>query len=151
MKLMVFSLSFILLLESQAYAADATQPAAPMSNSFFARQLDLVGKLGEDKVRMHLQPKKEDRDSVEGTYLLPGSKRNNGNKILLAGEIAGNKISMEESEDGVDVFGQWDGELNGNIIRGTWQSDDGKTSKNFELELLPESSRKKLAMSSKIK
>lgn len=118
---------------------------APMSNPFFARPIELRGKLGDDKVVMHLQPKTEDMDSVEGSYQLPGSKRNKGNKILLAGEVGGNKLSMEESEDGVDVSGQWDGELSGKTIRGVWQSDDGKATKDFVLELLEKKSAQKLS------
>lgn len=127
-----------------AQAQDKTEPVpvvklgfAPMSNPFFAGAIELRGTMGNDKIRMHIQPKPEDRDSVEGSYVVAGGKRNQGKKILLAGEVSKNKLSMEESEDGVDVSGQWDGELKDNIIRGVWQSDDGKVSKEFVLELLP--------------
>jgi len=127
-----------------AQAQDKTEPVpvvkpgfAPMSNPFFAGAIELRGTMGGDKIRMHIQPKSEDRDSVEGAYIVAGGKRNHGNKILLAGEVNKNKLSMEESEDGVDVSGQWDGELKDNVIRGVWQSDDGKVSKEFVLELLP--------------
>ncbi|MFZ6721090.1 hypothetical protein [Undibacterium sp. Ji49W] len=119
------------------------QPFAPMSNPQFAKPVELRGKLGDDKVTMHIQPKQEDRDSVEGNYVVAGGKRNHGNKILLAGEISGNKLSMEESEDGTDVSGQWDGELKDNVIRGVWQSDDGKVSKDFVLELIPPAKARK--------
>ncbi|MFZ6747686.1 hypothetical protein [Undibacterium sp. Ren11W] len=110
---------------------------SPMSNPVFSKQIELHGKLGKDVVRMKLQPKLEDADSVEGSYLVQGAKRNPGHKILLAGEITGNKLTMEESEDGVDVSGQWDGELIGTSLRGIWQSDDGKRSESFVLELMP--------------
>ncbi len=116
-----------------------TTKFAPMSNPFFAQAIALRGKLGDARVLMHLQPKTEDSDSVEGSYLLSGSQRNKANKairILLAGEVSGNKLSMEESEDGVDVSGQWDGELSGKTIRGVWQSDDGKVTKDFVLKLI---------------
>ncbi|MDO8652993.1 MAG: hypothetical protein Q7R66_12460 [Undibacterium sp.] len=115
--------------------AQAQQPT-PISNSVFAKPLLLRGKLGKDAVQMQLQPKVEDIDSVEGSYRVLGDKNNHGNKILLAGEINANKLSMEESEDGVDVSGQWDGELTGTTLRGVWQSDDGKISQNFVLELV---------------
>ncbi|MFZ6640462.1 hypothetical protein ACO0LL_12015 [Undibacterium sp. TC4M20W] len=118
-------------------ASPAASRFAPMTNPFFAKEIEFQGKMGDDKIRMHLQPKTEDRDSVEGSYVVAGGKRNQGKKILLAGEVSGNKLSMEESEDGVDVSGQWDGELKDNVIRGIWQSDDGKVSKEFVLELLP--------------
>ncbi|MFZ6672329.1 hypothetical protein [Undibacterium sp. Xuan67W] len=95
------------------------------------------GKLGDDTVQMRIQPKVEDIDSVEGDYLVIGSSRNKGNKILLAGEVTGDVLSMEESEDGVDVSGQWDGKLEGRVLRGKWQSDDGKVVKDFVLEMVP--------------
>ncbi|MFZ6779538.1 hypothetical protein ACO0LD_22135 [Undibacterium sp. Ji83W] len=119
-----------------------------MSNPFFAGAIELRGTMGSDKIRMHIQPKTEDRDSVEGSYIVAGGKRNQGKKILLAGEVSKNKLSMEESEDGVDVSGQWDGELKDNVIRGVWQSDDGKVSKEFVLELLLPSKAKKVKTSS---
>lgn len=128
---LMISASALLLLS----VAQAQQPA-PLSNSVFAKPLLLRGKLGKDAVQMQLQPKVEDIDSVEGSYRVLGDKRNHGNKILLAGEINANKLSMEESEDGVDVSGQWDGELTGTTLRGVWQSDDGKISQNFVLELV---------------
>jgi hypothetical protein len=132
--LKIASLGFATVFSVNCYAAAALPP---MSNPVFSRQIELRGKLGKDIVQMKLQPKLEDADSVEGSYLVQGGKRNHGNKILLAGEITGNKLTMEESEDGVDVSGQWDGELIGTSLRGTWQSDDGKRSENFSLELVP--------------
>ncbi|CAN5877622.1 hypothetical protein BH11PSE12_BH11PSE12_19110 [soil metagenome] len=114
-----------------------SEPVAPMSNAVFAKPVQLRGKLGGDTVQMLLQPKTEDIDSVEGSYIVFGGKRNHGSKILLAGEVSGNKLTMEESEDGVDVSGQWDGELKGNTLRGIWQSDDGKITHEFVLELVP--------------
>ncbi|MFZ6656133.1 hypothetical protein [Undibacterium sp. TJN19] len=124
---------------------------APMENPFFAQPIELRGKMGGEQIRMHLQPKTEDRDSVEGSYVVLSGKRNQGKKILLAGEVSGNKLSMEESEDGVDVSGQWDGELKGNTIRGIWQSDDGKISMDFVIELLPPPKLKKTPASTKAK
>ena len=132
--LKIASLGFATAFSVNCYAVD-TLP--PMSNPVFSKQIELRGKLGKDAVQMKLQPKLEDADSVEGSYLVQGGKRNHGNKILLAGEITGNKLTMEESEDGVDVSGQWDGELIGTSLRGTWQSDDGKRSESFALELVP--------------
>ncbi|MFZ6730395.1 hypothetical protein ACO0LG_00530 [Undibacterium sp. Ji42W] len=142
LRFVVLPLSLLSGFAVQAHAEDKTEPTptvkpgfAPMSNPFFAGAIELRGVMGNDKIRMHLQPKTEDRDSVEGSYVVAGGKRNQGKKILLAGEVSKNKLSMEESEDGVDVSGQWDGELKDNVIRGVWQSDDGKVSKDFVLEL----------------
>lgn len=127
------------------------QQTAPMSNPVFAQPVTLRGRLGGDVVQMQLQPKKEDMDSVEGSYFVFGGKRNHGNRILLAGEVSRNKVSMEESEDGVDVSGQWDGELNGTTFRGVWQSDDGKLSLDFSLELVSDDRKpmKKIAQHNK--
>ncbi|MFZ6845170.1 hypothetical protein [Undibacterium sp. RuTC16W] len=114
-----------------------TQPVKVAAVSILKQAHQWRGKLGDDTVQMRLQPKVEDIDSVEGDYLVIGSSRNKGNKILLAGEVTGDVLSMEESEDGVDVSGQWDGKLDGKVLRGKWQSDDGKVVKNFVLEMLP--------------
>ncbi|MES2040562.1 MAG: hypothetical protein V4495_22315 [Pseudomonadota bacterium] len=151
LRLVLLPLSLLSGFAVVAQAQEKTEPApivksgfAPMSNPFFAGAIELRGTMGSDKIRMHIQPKPEDRDSVEGSYVVAGGKRNHGKKILLAGEVSKNKLSMEESEDGVDVSGQWDGELKDNVIRGVWQSDDGKVSKEFVLELLPLSKAKKI-------
>jgi hypothetical protein len=110
--------------------------------NIFSKPIQLRGKLGKDQVQMRLQPKLEDADSVEGSYIVAGGKRNKGQKILLAGEVSGSKLTMEESEDGVDVSGQWDGEFQGHTLRGVWQSDDGKRSEDFVLELMPVKTKK---------
>ncbi|MFZ6813226.1 hypothetical protein ACO0K3_02080 [Undibacterium sp. Rencai35W] len=112
------------------------QPVKTAAVSILKQAHQWRGKLGDDTVQMRLQPKVEDIDSVEGDYLVIGSSRNKGNKILLAGEVTGDVLSMEESEDGVDVSGQWDGKLEGKVLRGKWQSDDGKVVKDFVLEMV---------------
>ena len=125
-----------------ALAEQAVVSPAPAVVNIFSKPIQLRGKLGKDQVQMRLQPKLEDADSVEGSYIVAGGKRNGGQKILLAGEVSGNKLTMEESEDGVDVSGQWDGELHGHTLRGVWQSDDGKRSEDFVLELMPVTAKK---------
>lgn len=127
---------FLATLCQSALAEQAVVSPTPGAASIFSKPLQLRGKLGKDQVQMRLQPKLEDADSVEGSYMVAGGKRNSGQKILLAGEVSGNKLTMEESEDGVDVSGQWDGELQGHTLRGVWQSDDGKRSEDFVLELI---------------
>jgi hypothetical protein len=111
------------------------QQTAPMSNPLFAQPVELSGTLGGQKVRMHLQPKADEIDSVEGDYLTPAGERNAGKRILLAGEIAQNKFSLEESEDGKDVSGQWDVDVQGDQIRGVWLSADGSVSQDFNLQI----------------
>ncbi|MES2071632.1 MAG: hypothetical protein V4488_14860 [Pseudomonadota bacterium] len=120
------------LMVAPSFAVYAQQSAsAPLPASLFSHPVVLRGKLGNDTVQMRLQPKVEDADSVEGEYFVFGR----GNKILLAGEVSGKALTMEESEDGVDVSGQWDGKLDGKTLRGSWVSDDGSISKEFILEI----------------
>jgi hypothetical protein len=114
-----------------ASAQQAPSPATAHLATPFSAPVVLRGKLGKDTVQMRLQPKADDADSVEGEYFAFGK----GSKILLAGEVSGKALTMEESEDGIDVSGQWDGKLDGKILRGTWVSDDGSVSKEFVLEL----------------
>jgi hypothetical protein len=131
-------LAAALLAASPAFADEpaasaAAKPAlavAAMAGPF-GKPVTLRGTLGKDAVQMRLQPKTEEIDSVEGDYLVQG----HAGKILLAGEVTGNALSMEESQDGVDVSGQWDGKLEGKMLRGTWTSDDGSITKEFVLKL----------------
>ena len=111
------------------------QVQAASQVSVFAKPVVLRGSLGNDQVEMQLRPKLDEPDSVEGSYIVFNGKRNHGNKIVVAGEVSGTKVTMEESEDGVDVCGQWDGVLHGSSFRGVWQSDDGKTKLDFNLEI----------------
>ncbi len=120
----------------QTSAAPASGTASGASSNTatpFAAPVVLRGKLGNESVQMRLQPKVEDPDSVEGDYFVFGK----GSKILLAGEASGKALAMEESEDGIDVSGQWDGKLDGKTLRGTWVSDDGSISKEFSLDIQP--------------
>jgi hypothetical protein len=84
---------------------------------------------------MHLQPKTEDRDSVEGSYVVVAGAQQS-QKILLAGEVTADRLSMEESVDGTDVSGQWDGDLQGQTVRGIWLSADGNVRQDFTLEIV---------------
>ncbi|MFZ6644168.1 hypothetical protein ACO0LO_00495 [Undibacterium sp. TJN25] len=124
----------------QTSAAPASSTASGTSSNTatpFAAPVVLRGKLGNESVQMRLQPKLEDPDSVEGDYFVFGK----GSKILLAGEASGKALTMEESEDGIDVSGQWDGKLDGKTLRGTWVSDDGSISKEFVLDIQPASAK----------
>jgi len=122
--------------------AQELQTGGAMSNPVFARAIELRGHLGAKQVRMHLQPKTEDRDSVEGSYVIvAGSQQSQ--KILLAGEVTAERLSMEESVDGTDVSGQWDGDLVGQTVRGIWLSADGNVRQDFTLEIVDTESPKK--------
>lgn len=117
------------------FAAISFQAQAANQVSVFSKPVVLRGSLGSDQVEMQLRPKLDEPDSVEGSYIVFNGKRNHGNKIVVAGEVSGTKVTMEESEDGVDVCGQWDGVLHGSNFRGVWQSDDGQTKLDFNLEI----------------
>jgi hypothetical protein len=117
------------------FALNSIQALAANQVSIFSKPVVLRGNLGNDQVEMQLRPKLDEPDSVEGSYIVFNGKRNHGNKIVVAGEVSGTKVTMEESEDGVDVCGQWDGALHGTNFRGVWQSDDGKTKLDFNLEI----------------
>jgi len=136
MKLMLsVGLSLIACLCIGTVQAQELQTAGAMSNPVFARAIELRGHLGTKQVRMHLQPKTEDRDSVEGSYVVvAGTKQSQ--KILLAGEVTADRLSMEESVDGTDVSGQWDGDLQGQTVRGIWLSADGNIRQDFTLEIM---------------
>lgn len=127
-------LSLIVCLCIGTVQAQELQTASAMSNPVFARAIELRGQLGAKQVRMHLQPKTEDRDSVEGSYVVAGAQQSQ--KILLAGEVTADRLSMEESVDGTDVSGQWDGDLQGQTVRGIWLSADGNVRQDFTLEIV---------------
>ena len=109
----------------QVQAADASAAAGGM----FARPVVLRGTLGDAKIQMTVQPKSDPAEGIEGEYIVFGRSGH----ILLAGETESGGLLMEESENGTDVSGQWEGQQDGAAVRGTWQSADGSVSKPFVL------------------
>src|SRR5690349_1335715 len=91
--------------------------------------VSLRGVLGDKQVQVKLRPKRDAADGIEGEYFVFGQSRT----ILLAGETDGTEISLEESENGVDVSGHWYGTLAGESITGEWQSATGGITKSFRL------------------
>ena len=118
-----------------AAPAPVIAPTVPMAQSPAAALLGqpatLRGTLGTTRIQMQLRLKVPIEDGIEGDYFLFGQTR----KILLAGETENDILTMEESENGTDISGQWDGKIDGHTIRGTWQSADGSISKPFELTI----------------
>jgi hypothetical protein len=106
-----------------AFAADA-------ANGIFSRPVVLRGTLGDAQIQMRLQPKPDADEGIEGEYFVFGR----GAKIVLAGETEDDALLMEESENGVDVSGQWQGSQQGETVSGTWTSGDGKITKPFSLK-----------------
>lgn len=98
----------------------------------FAQPIILRGTLGSAEVQANLRAQTDGDDGFEGEYLVAGQPQ----KILLAGELDGDDVFMEESENGKDVSGQWSGRLAGNLFSGTWQSADGLVIKPFSMTIV---------------
>ncbi|WP_231602626.1 hypothetical protein [Herbaspirillum chlorophenolicum] len=90
----------------------------------------LRGDIDGRQIQLSLQPKKNE-DGLEGRYFFFGGSP----EILVAGEVEGDDLVMEESVNGRDVSGQWEGHRQGNVISGTWSSADGSITKPFSLQL----------------
>ncbi|MDB5840064.1 MAG: hypothetical protein JWQ23_2016 [Herminiimonas sp.] len=115
------------------FAADgAANPASGHTSaaSLFSEPVILRGTLGEATVQASVRPKAEIDEGIEGEYFIFGRTR----AILLAGELEGDDVFLEESENGTDVSGQWEGRRDGDTIRGNWLSADGSVSKPFVLK-----------------
>ncbi|HYC41464.1 MAG TPA: hypothetical protein VEB70_00600 [Noviherbaspirillum sp.] len=111
------------------HAAGVADASAKMQ---FVKPVALRGTLGSDTIQMNLRTKAEFDDGIEGDYFLFGSSQ----KVLLAGEIEGEDLFLEESVNGTDVSGQWEGKMAGDVISGEWQSADGKISKPFQVRIV---------------
>lgn len=111
--------------------AGSTQ-AQDAAGGLFSRPVVLRGTLGEANIQMQVRPKADPSEGIEGSYIVFGRS----SQILLAGETDGDSLLMEESENGTDVSGQWEGRQQGGEVRGTWQSADGAVSKQFVLKAI---------------
>jgi hypothetical protein len=105
----------------------------------------LRGTLGSDQIQMNLRAKQEFEDGIEGEYFLFGGSRN----VLLAGEIEDGEVFMEESENGTDVSGQWNGKLDGELFNGEWTSADGAVKKPFNIFIVRAAEKVKRAATGK--
>ena len=117
--------------QSTSSQKEATMPVASASlQNLMRAPLVLRGTLGAEQIQVHLRPK-SDEDGIEGSYFVFGQ----GVQILLAGEVDHDDLIMEESLNGQDVSGQWEGVFKGGFVSGTWSSPDGAQSKPFVLSL----------------
>jgi hypothetical protein len=112
--------------------AGKTGQAKPVS-----KPLVLRGTLGDAQIQMNLRPKADEADGWEGNYFFFGQSA----KILLAGEYEDGEIAMEESENGTDVSGQWNGKFSGDTLVGEWMSVNGTTIKPFKMKIVPEAGK----------
>lgn len=110
-------------------AAAAAAPGS-LQQLLMSHTLVLRGQIDGRDIQLSLQPKKNE-DGVEGRYFFFGGSP----EILVAGEVAGDDLLMEESLNGKDVSGQWEGHRQGQSITGTWSNADGSVSKPFALQL----------------
>ncbi len=101
----------------------------------FQKPVVLRGTVADARIQVNLRPKEEVDEGHEGEYFIFG----NSHKILLAGEIEKDGVLfMEESVNGTDISGQWDGKLEGDVLAGTWMSADGAVTKPFSLKIIPQ-------------
>ena len=123
------------VMASVAYAGEVTaqNPAIAASSTVFAKKVVLRGTLGDQQVQLTIRPKEIADEGLEGEYFVFGHSL----KILLAGDIEDNLLFMEESENGTDISGQWDGKLTGDHLSGSWMSADGSVTKPFSLTVVP--------------
>jgi hypothetical protein len=117
---------------AQTAAPTAQTAAAPGTNvpALFHKPVFFRGVVGDINVQVNIRPKADIDEGIEGEYFIFG----NSHKILLAGEIEGDQLFMEESENGTNISGQWDGKLEGDTLVGSWMSADGSITKPFTLK-----------------
>lgn len=118
---------FSALARAQAGADDA---AGNLRQSLMDRSQVLRGELDGQRIQLTIGPK-HNEDGLQGRYFVFGEST----EILLAGEVEGDDLVMEESRNGRDVSGQWEGHRQGAAIVGTWSSADGSVTRPFSLQL----------------
>jgi hypothetical protein len=114
-------------------AAVSSVAPVPATSPLFMKPVFLRGSLGDQNVQVNIRPKEQVDEGLEGEYFVFGRSL----KILLAGEMEGTTLFMEESENGTNISGQWDGKLDGDMLSGTWMSADGSVTKPFSLKIIP--------------
>ncbi len=116
-------------------AAPQVQPLsqeALAGKMLFVAPVSLRGTLGEAQIQASLRTMAEIEDGIEGEYFVFGQSQ----QVLLAGEVDGDQVFLEESKNGTDVSGQWNGKLVGDTISGEWQSADGNATKPFLIKIV---------------
>jgi hypothetical protein len=132
--ILLLSIGFLL-----CEAAAAADPAIPPPKAraslarLFKRPVTLRGTLDGVPIQMELHLKPNDDEALEGSYFLVGQNH----KVLLAGEFEEDALTMEESINGKDVSGLWDGVYDGVSLTGNWSSLDGNVLRPFTLKVLP--------------
>lgn len=111
----VAAMRFGLIGVALAVSAGASAHDALAPNPAFAHYPQYLGTLGSKRIVLRLGVKPDDPDELNGEYqYVP-----NGPSILVAGARDGNTLTLEESDDGTEISGQWvaqfadDGSLSG--------------------------------------
>jgi hypothetical protein len=111
----------------------------------FVAPVSLRGTLGEVQIQASLRTMAEMEGGIEGEYFVFGQSQ----QVLLAGEVEGDQVFLEESKNGTDVSGQWNGKLIGDTISGEWQSADGNATKPFTIKIVRGDAKGKRAAAAK--
>jgi len=129
-RLMLAAAMAMMALVAAAQSVPASATASANLQDLLRKPLTLRGTLGSEQIQMSLQPKPNE-DGTKGTYFIFGQSA----QILLAGEADQNAMIMEESYNGKDVSGEWDGSFKDGVLSGTWSSLDDAVHKPFMLKL----------------
>jgi len=89
------------------------------------------GHLGTRAIEAELNLDPEVPDTLAGRYRVDGE----ASAILLAGEVDGEDLYLEESRNGVDISGVWYGKISGARLTGEWSDPDDSTRIAFDLSL----------------
>ncbi|HVL75528.1 MAG TPA: hypothetical protein VM406_05890 [Noviherbaspirillum sp.] len=114
-----------------AFAPAAVAEPGENAAAVFAKPVVLRGTLGDASIQMQLRPKEEFEGGVEGQYFAFGQSGH----VLVAGEVDGDEVFMEESVNGRDVSGDWAGRFHDGVFSGEWQGMQGEV-RPFRLEIL---------------
>lgn len=127
----LFLLGLLMPVSVFAGAESSSMPKTVAQQRSFSQPQVFRGQLGGKLIEMHLQPKKEEPESLEGYYLIgPDWKK----KVLLAGEWSGSQVSLEESENGTDVSGTLEAEWLEEGLSGNWMPADETLKLYFRLQ-----------------
>ena len=121
------------LRNSASKAAVTGKPIDENVPGVLGRPAVFRGTLGDMPVQFSVRQKVPADEGIEGEYFIFGQSR----KILLAGELDGENIFLEESENGTNISGSWDGKLKGDVFQVAWTSADDSVTRPFSLKLIP--------------
>lgn len=115
-------------------AADPVTAAVAAANGvafshLLSHPVVLKGTLAGAAIEMQLRLKPDESAALEGSYVLNGQTGH----VLVAGEFEQDALTMEESVNGKDVSGLWDGLYDGKTLTGNWSSLDGTVLRPFVL------------------